>query len=92
MIITLCEQYMKDSQLNSDVYNIASNNTRVLKEFVERVKYLTKRNSQINYGAYLAPLLVSLDPDIEKIQKIINVSFTPFDDVVQKIISTIQNE
>ena len=92
MIVRLCEQYLKDVQLKSDVYNIASNDTRVLKEFVERIKFLTKSNSQINYGAYQTPVLVSLNPDIEKIQQIVNVSFTPFDDVVQKIISTIPNE
>ncbi len=92
MIVELCVQYLKNVQLKSDVYNIASNDTRVLKEFVERIKILTKSNSQINYGAYQTPVLVSLNPDIEKIQQIVNVSFTPFDDVVQKIISTIQNE
>lgn len=92
MIVELCVQYLKNVQLKSDVYNIASNDTRVLKEFVERIKILTKSNSQINYGAYQTPVLVSLNPDIEKIQQIVNVSFTPFDDVVQKIISIIQNE
>lgn len=86
MIVGLCEYALANPAFIAETYNIASNDTRVLKEFVERIKQLTKSRSECNYGAIVPSNLVSLNPSIEKTLAIMKISFTPFDDVITKII------
>ena len=87
MIVGLCEHAISDASFKAETYNIASNDTRVLKEFVERIKQLTKSTSECNYGAILPANLVSLNPSIEKTMALVDVRFTPFDEVINKIIN-----
>ena len=49
-----------------EIYNIASNETKVLKDFVEEIKKIVKGDSTINY-ATSNNAVVSLNPCIEKI-------------------------
>lgn len=87
MIVGLCEHALYDQLFKAEVYNIASDDTRVLKEFVERIKQLTNSSSECNYGAIVPANLVSLNPSIEKIKTILSIKFTPFDDVINKIVN-----
>ena len=86
MIVGLCEHAFNDQLFKAEVYNIASDDTRVLKDFVERIKQLTNSSSECNYGAIVPANLVSLNPSIEKVKSIVSISFTPFDDVINKIV------
>lgn len=90
MIIGLCEQAIDRSDFTAEVYNIASNDTRELKEFVERIKTLTGSTSTCNYGAVVPANLVTLNPSIEKALSVTNVSFTSFDEVIGLIIEKIK--
>jgi nucleoside-diphosphate-sugar epimerase len=87
MIVGLCEHAIKNPLFNAEVYNIASDDTRVLKVFVERIKQLTNSSSKCNYGVIVPANLVTLNPSIEKALAVTNVSFTSFDEVINRIIS-----
>ena len=94
MIVGLCEHAMTNPDFKAEIYNIASNDTRELKEFVERIKQLTGSSSFCNYGAVVPSKLVTLNPSVEKVLSVVNIKFTPFDEVIHRIISkirTIQN-
>lgn len=90
MIVSLCEHALNDQSFKAEVYNIASDDTRVLKDFVERIKQLTNSSSECNYGAIVPANLVSLNPSIEKALSIASIDFTPFDDVILRIINKIK--
>lgn len=90
MIVGLCEHAFKTPLFKADVYNIASDDTRVLKDFVERIKQLTNSCSECNYGAIMPANLVSLNPSIEKARAVIDIDFTPFDDVISRIITKLK--
>ena len=51
---------------SGEIYNIASNETKVLKDFVEEIKKIVKGDSTINYATN-NNVVVSLNPCIEKI-------------------------
>jgi len=65
-IYKLIDCIWRDADFICDVYNIASNDTRVLKEFVEKMKELTCSQSELVYGAKVPAYVVTLDPDISK--------------------------
>lgn len=92
MIAGLCEHALFDPLYKAETYNIASDDTRELKEFVERIKQLTESRSECNYGAIVPANLVSLNPSINKALGVINIDFTPFDDVIIRIISKVRND
>lgn len=87
MIIGLCNYAINDDDFKAEVYNIASDDTRPLKDFVERIRELTHSTSECNYGAIVPANVVTLDPSIEKTQKAVNIIFTPFDEVIERIIT-----
>lgn len=87
MIVGLCEHAMTNHDFNAEIYNIASDDTRDLKEFVERIKQLTGSKSHCNYGAVIPANLVTLNPSIEKALAVSDIKFTPFDDVINRIIT-----
>lgn len=49
-IVELCRYAIGNDNFKHEVYNIASKDTRVLKEFVETIKRLTKSSSQLKCG------------------------------------------
>lgn len=87
MIVGLCEHAIMNPLFKAEAYNIASDDTRVLKDFVERIKQLTNSSSKCNYGAIVPANLVTLNPSIEKALAVTNISFTSFDEVINRIIS-----
>lgn len=87
MITILCENAVDNISFKHEVYNIASDDTRQLKEFVERIKFLTGSSSILNYGANIPQNYVSLQPNIRKtIDAIGFTEFHNFDDVICKIV------
>lgn len=86
LISGLCSYADGMPDFQSEIYNIASDDTRTLRDFVERIRELTGSMSVLNYGAITPPNYVSLRPCIAKAQKVVNIQFTSFDEVIRKII------
>lgn len=66
IISELCVKAVNNVTFKHEVYNVASNDTRQLKGFVEEMKRLSKSHSILNYGAVIPQNLVSLQPDMSK--------------------------
>ena len=87
IIISLCEYATKNDSFKHEVYNIASEDTRPLKAFVEQMKKLVGSSSELNYGAINPPNIVSLQPDMSKTKSVVgSISEYTFDEVIKKII------
>ena len=87
MIVGLCKAYTQRPDIPSDIYNIASEDTRPLKEFVEEMRTITGTQSEIVYGAFKPQVVVALNPSIAKIKRYITPTFIPFEEGVKKILS-----
>ena len=86
-IAALCEYACRNSGFRQEVFNIASTDTRTLKDFVEQMKHLAHSESTLNFGAVTPAHLVSLQPDVTKLTAATRLNtFTPFDEVIQNII------
>lgn len=89
IITTLCEIAVENPDFKHEVYNIASKDTRVLKDFVVRMKELTNSTSELNFGAIIPANLVSLQPDMNKtINEVGVISEYTFDNVIKIIIKS----
>lgn len=86
MIVGLCKAYTQRPDIPSDIYNIASEDTRPLKEFVEEMRAITGTQSEIEYGAFRPQVVVALNPSIAKIMRHITPLFIPFAEGVQRIL------
>lgn len=88
IIVSLCENAIKNENFQHEVYNIASLDTRELKLFVERMKELSGSSSKLNYGVNIPENLVSLQPDMSKTIKDSGFDdFHSFDEVINRIIT-----
>ncbi len=86
-VVTLSERAVDNDCFQHEVYNIASDDTRQLKDFVERMKVICQSSSELNYGAVIPPKLVSLQPNINKTKSIVGkLNCFSFDEVICKII------
>lgn len=86
-IYLLCRYAIGKVSFKSEIFNIASEDTRVLKDFVEEMKSATNSSSKLNFGVIKPQNLVSLNPDINKTKKAIGfISSHSFSDVLNKII------
>lgn len=76
------------SRTESGIYNVASKDTRLLKEFVEVIYYSCGKKGQLSFGTYnYSESPVSLQPDISRISSVIKeIPFTPFEEVIPKLI------
>ena len=61
----------RDEAFKSEVYNIASEDTRKLSEFVETMKIICDSNSELSFGGYDKELNVNLDPNVWKTGEIV---------------------
>lgn len=88
MISDLCENAFCAENFTPQIYHIASNDTRPLKEFVEEVKSLVlDYTGTLNYASVVPAHQVSLQPSIEKTLQISKVKFTPFGEVMKSTIN-----
>lgn len=65
-IYALCQNVYYDPAFTYGVYNIASKDTRTLKDFVYRMKELSESQSVLEFGEIKSPNTVTLDPDVSK--------------------------
>lgn len=87
MITKLCEYAISTNGFTHEVYNIASRDSRILKDFVEEMRAITDSKSVLNYGAINPTNLVSLQPIISKMESASGIyEYTQFVDVISKII------
>lgn len=91
MIVALCEAYMQHPDIPSGVYNIASEDTRPLKAFVEEMRAMTHTKSEMDYGAFKPNVIVALNPSIAKIKRYITPTFILFEEGVKKILNNKEN-
>ena len=86
-IAGLCDYAVNSSDYKHEVYNIASKDTRVLKEFVEEMYSLTQSKSELHFGAVIPANVVSLNPDITKTEAATGyVSNHQFKDIINNTI------
>lgn len=84
----LCRHAIQEDRFVHEVYNIASNDTRPLKDFVERMKELTSAKSDLHYGVVIPTHVVSLQPDMSKTISVVGkLSEYDFDTVIQRIMN-----
>lgn len=92
-IIRLCEYALNRDDFAQDIFNIASDDTRTLRDFVNEMYRLTASRSELQFGALPQQHTVSLRPDMSKLRQAIGfVSTTPFADAIQRIIHTLQHD
>lgn len=85
-IMLLCEHAVQSESYQSEVFNIASDDTRVLKEYMLELKSVLNSTSELNFGAVQSARIVSLNPDINKLKKAINfVSSYTFADAIREM-------
>lgn len=93
VIAGLCRHAVENSGFRHEIYNVASKDTRVLKEFVEEMKELAHSESVLNYGAVIPANMVSLQPCMDKTISASGFEgFHRFDDVVSSIIAKKNNK
>lgn len=85
-VTLLCKYALGDKEFVHEIYNIASDDTRPLRDFVEQMKDLTKSKSELHYGAVIPMHLVSLQPKISKTISVVGkITEYNFDTVIQRI-------
>ena len=73
-----------DQSFRSEVYNIASKDTRELCEFVDVMKNICGSKSDLIFGGYDKEKDVNLDPNVKKISDIVTpLTYYTFEDVVR---------
>jgi len=86
-ICRLCKYALEKEDFQTEVFNIASSDTRPLKDFVERMKVLCNSGSELRYGAMTTDAQFSRDPDTSKTDAAIGrVERFSFDDGIRQII------
>lgn len=88
-IVTLCDYAIESNVFKHEVYNIASDDSRQLFFFVERIKELVGSISMLNYGAVKPQNIVSLQPNMNKTKNIVrDLCEYSFDNVITRILET----
>jgi nucleoside-diphosphate-sugar epimerase len=88
-IVQLCEYALETDGFNHEIYNVASDDTRPLKQFVECMKKMTKSQSELRYGTIVPERFVSLQPSLAKLQMVVKeMRITPFELIIKKIVNS----
>lgn len=62
---------VNDDGFNQEVYNIASNDTRKLQDFIIKMKEITGSDSELSFGEYNPEKDVNLNPDTKKTESVV---------------------
>lgn len=88
----LCDYALSSSNFKAETFNIASEDTRVLRDFVESMQRLTQSKSILHFGAVTPAKVVTLQPEVSKTKAAIGfINSISFEDVIQRIISKYSN-
>jgi hypothetical protein len=89
LILSLSLNILKDSSFKSGIFNIASRDTRPLKDFIKSIYVVSSSKSNLAYGKFMPSHKVSLYPSIDKlINQIGGFEFTKFEEAIGNIIQT----
>lgn len=92
-IYYLCEKAFNDDSFQREVFNLASEDTRTLKDYVESLKVLLHSESHLNYGVFNPEHLVTLNPNISKLKNYIGyVASYNFDEAAKLTVQRIKKE
>lgn len=89
----LCEKAYKDENFRHEIFNLASDDTRPLCDFVKRMKELLHSSSDLHFGTFTPEHLVALNPDISKMKNYIGfVADYTFDEGVMLVADRIKRK
>ena len=92
-IYYLCVKAVNDNTFKHEVFNLASEDTRILKDYVERLKVLLHSKSKLNYGVFNPEHLVTLNPNISKLKNYIGfIASYSFDEAAKLTAQRIQKD
>lgn len=93
-IALLCNYALSEIAFRSEIYLIASHDTRPLRSFVDEIYHLTHSSSLLHFGTYTPALIVSLNPVIKKTEQATGgfISDYTFSQVIEKIINRFNSE
>lgn len=78
---------MADDEFKCEVYNIASNDTRKLSEFVEVMKKICGSKSELHFGGYEPKKDVNLNPEMQNTERVVRpLTECEFEDVIKKML------
>ena len=84
-IAVLSVHAVNDEDLHQEVYNIASNDTRKLQDFITIMKSISNSSSDLSFGGYNMEMDVNLDPDTKKVAAIVKpLTEWDFENVIKK--------
>ena len=87
----LCRYALSHNDFCHDVFNLASDDTRPLRSFVEEMHRLTSSESRLIYGAVTPQHTVCLQPDVSKLRQTIGfVTSESFGHVINSIIGSLK--
>lgn len=82
---------LNDEGFRQEVYNIASNDTLRLQDFIITMKKIINSSSELKFGGYNAEKDVNLNPDTKKISAIVSPPTEwHFEDVISEIIKKME--
>ncbi len=83
----ICELLTSDAE--SGIYNIASNDTRILSEFIHSIHSLCNKRGSLRFGTHNAQERpANLQVDISKLTNAIGqIPYTPFEEAIEKMIN-----
>lgn len=88
-ISLLSEYAISKEDFKQEIFQIASEDTRCLRYFVEEMKEILKSSSELRFGAVQAQHIVSLQPDMTKTKSAIGfISDYSFADGIREILRT----
>ena len=77
---------MNDKDFCQEVYNIASNDTRRLQDFIIAMKEITESASELSFGGYNPEKDTNLNPDTKKTSAIVSpLTIMTFEEVIKSI-------
>ena len=82
-----------ENKYNYDIINIASSDTRKLKEFLQEMKIVLKSKSKLNFGVIRTSTPANLNPDLRILKEVIGeYNFTTFKNGIIKTLKAENNE
>lgn len=89
-IALLCDYALRKDNFTQEIYHVASEDTRPLKDFVMEMKRQAGSDSQLNFGAITPAHFVSLQPDMTKTKSAIGfISDYTFAEGIKNVINSI---
>lgn len=92
IILKVMKSYF-ESNCNYNIINIASSDTRKLKEFLQEMKIVLNSKSKLNFGVIKSSNPANLNPDLKLLNEIIGeYKYTSFKDGILKTLQAVNNE